>query len=131
MDIYGVQQILERCSIYNYIDVRKQFEEVKRMRIVKMLIMKKFGWGEKTCDIISIVGECDLLKYAHENGCPWNNDICFNASRLGHLECLKYAHENGILWSSNISYVASHEGHLECLKYGFKVASDFKNRATS
>src|SRR5690606_9730189 len=28
----------------------------------------------------------------------WNEDICSNAARSGSLECLKYAHENGYPW---------------------------------
>ena len=33
-------------------------------------------------------GHLEVLKYAHENGCPWYKDIYG-----GHLEVLKYAHE--------------------------------------
>jgi hypothetical protein len=35
------------------------------------------------------------LKYAHENGCPWDEKTCSLAAENGQLECLKYAHENG------------------------------------
>ena len=34
-----------------------------------------------------------MLKYAHENGCPWNEGTCSKAAEGGHLEVLKYAHE--------------------------------------
>jgi len=41
------------------------------------------------------------LKYAHENGCNWNEQTCLNAATFGELECLKYAHENGCSWDGD------------------------------
>ena len=43
-------------------------------------------------------GHLECLKYAHENGCPWDEWTCSMAAFNGHLECLKYAHENGCPW---------------------------------
>jgi len=40
-------------------------------------------------------GHLERLKFAHENGCPWDEDTCEIAAENGHIECLKYAHENG------------------------------------
>ena len=36
-------------------------------------------------------GHLECLKYAHENGCPWDEETCEEAAKYGHLECLKYA----------------------------------------
>ena len=36
-----------------------------------------------------------MLKYAHENGCPWDERTCESAADYGHLDVLKYARENG------------------------------------
>ena len=36
-----------------------------------------------------------MLKYAHEKGCPWDEDTCRYAAEEHHLEVLKYARENG------------------------------------
>src|SRR3990167_3573208 len=58
-----------------------------------------------------------ILKYAHENGCPWNEETCSYASENGHLECLKYAHENECPWDSRTCSYASENNGLECLKY--------------
>jgi len=38
------------------------------------------------------------LIYAHENGCPWNEDVCRYACTNDNLEILKYARENGCPW---------------------------------
>jgi hypothetical protein len=48
-----------------------------------------------TCEEAASGGHLEVLKYAHENGCPWNELICANAARYGHLEVLKYLHQNG------------------------------------
>ena len=40
----------------------------------------------------------DVLKYAHENGCPWDKITCQGAALGGHLHVLKYAHEKGCPW---------------------------------
>jgi hypothetical protein len=51
------------------------------------------------CKYAAKNGNFELLKYAHENGCPWNEDICTYAAKSGHLDCLQYAHENGCPWN--------------------------------
>ena len=47
-------------------------------------------------------GHLECLKYAHENGCPWDEVTCSEAAENGHLECLKYAHENGCPWDEEM-----------------------------
>ena len=57
------------------------------------------------------------MKYAHENGCPCDEETCGAAAGGGHLECLKYLHENGCPWNERTCEAAASGGHLECLKY--------------
>jgi len=35
------------------------------------------------------------LKWAHENGCEWDEHTCASAAEAGHFETLKYAYDNG------------------------------------
>ena len=44
-------------------------------------------------------GELECLKYAHENGCQWDERTCTAAARNQHLNCLTYLHENGCPWN--------------------------------
>ena len=71
--------------------------------------------NEKTCTWAAFNGEFECLKYAHENGCPWNTssyqDLCSRAALYGHIECLKYAHENGCPWDKETCYNAAKCGH--------------------
>jgi choline dehydrogenase-like flavoprotein len=74
-------------------------------------------WDNYTCSRSAEHGNLECLKYAHENGCEWDDDTCTYAARNGHLECLKYAHENGCKWNTDTCAYAAENGNLECLKY--------------
>ena len=74
-------------------------------------------WDEWTCIYAAMNGHLDCLKYAHENGCPWTKDACHDTASNGHLDCLKYAHENGCPWDDETYVYAAENDHLDCLKY--------------
>ena len=40
----------------------------------------------------------ECLKYAHEKGCPWDEETCSKAAYNGHLD----AHENGCPWDEGL-----------------------------
>ena len=73
--------------------------------------------GCDTCANAAENGHLECLKYAHEHGCPWNEETCSFAAMHGHLECLKYARERGCPWDVWTCRDAAWKGHLECLKY--------------
>jgi hypothetical protein len=62
-------------------------------------------------------GHVSTLKWARENGCPWDSDICSNAAENGHLNCLQWARENGCPWDSDTCRNAAINGHLNCLQW--------------
>ena len=77
---------------------------------------------QRECTDAAAAGDLTRLKYAHENGCPWDERPCETAAEEGYLECLQYLHENGYAWNVLASAVATYWGHLECLKYAlFRV----------
>ena len=43
-----------------------------------------------------------MLKYAHENGCPWDERTSEHAAGRGHLDVLKYAQERGCPWDDAV-----------------------------
>ena len=59
----------------------------------------------------------ECLKYAHVQGCDWDEETCASAAMSGHLECLQYASEHGCDWNEETCEEAAKRGHLECLKY--------------
>ena len=56
---------------------------------------------ERFCARMAENGKLELLKFLHENGCPWDDWTCSQAAYKGHLECLIYAYENGCPGSAN------------------------------
>jgi hypothetical protein len=86
--------------------------------------LKEFNPDEKLIAslkyLTSNLNLLNLLKYAHKNGCPWDEKTCDNSSQFGQLECLKYAHENDCPWTEQtceLAALAALGGHIECLKY--------------
>ena len=75
------------------------------------------------------VRELECLKYAHEKGCPWDEETCYHATRGGHLEILKYAHEKGCPWDERTCAMA--DNHLECLKYAHENGCPTRSRRRS
>ena len=67
-------------------------------------------------------GDLKMLKWARENGSPWNNMTFAKGSASGNLDLLKYAKENGCPsnsddWMEMASTHAAEKGHLEVLKW--------------
>lgn len=74
-------------------------------------------------------GHLAIMKYAHENGAPWDAETCKVAAMRGFLECLRYAHENGCGWNADTCAYAASENHLDCLKYILhSFSTSFYNR---
>ena len=74
-------------------------------------------WDEDTCWRAAVGGHLGTLKWARANGCPWNKRTCSGAAYGGHLEVLKWARENGCPWDEGTCTAAAWRGHLEILKW--------------
>ena len=60
----------------------------------------------------------EIVKYAHEKGCPANKGIISGAVSSGSLEMVKYLHQNGYPWNEEYTCAAAVTwGHFEILKY--------------
>ena len=82
--------------------------------VLKRVLDVKSEW---TCIYAAQNGHLEVLKWARENGCPWDEDTCVYAAENGHLEVLKWARENGCPWNEWICVYAAEKGHLEVLKW--------------
>ena len=75
-------------------------------------------WNEATaCMKAAEAGHLEVLKWARENGCPWDKRTCEFAAYYGHLEVLKWARENDCPWNEATCMKAAEAGHLEVLKW--------------
>ena len=72
------------------------------------------------CTAAALAGHFEVLKFLHQNGCPWNKETCEYAAFELHLEVLKYAHTHGCPWDDETCEAACSGGHLK----GEQVALD-------
>ena len=54
-----------------------------------------------------------MLKWARDNGCPWNWETCTRAAQGGRLEVLKWARESGCPWTEDTRRLAASKGYVE------------------
>ena len=54
-----------------------------------------------------------MLKWARENGCPWDEMTCSWAAGNGHIELLRWARENGAPWDENTRRMAARQGYVK------------------
>jgi hypothetical protein len=81
--------------------------------------LRRYTWvGWATVSGAASGGQLDVLKWAREQGCPWEEGICRDAAKLGHLEMLQWARAHGCPWNDRMMtrYAAS-RGKLEVLKW--------------
>jgi hypothetical protein len=59
-------------------------------------VLKPFSLSKQTSyAAASKAGNLPMLRYLHEEGCPWHHDTCGVAAASGDLEQLKWLHEHG------------------------------------
>ena len=58
-----------------------------------------------------------MFKWAHENGCPMNQQTCANIVSNGTFEMLKWAHNNGYKMDEQTSANIASNGNFEMLKW--------------
>jgi hypothetical protein len=61
-----------------------------------------------------------MLKWLHENKCPWDAMTCAHAAACGNLEMLQWARGRGCPWDEETSEYAGVNEHLEVLKWAIE-----------
>ena len=55
-------------------------------------------------------GHLEVLQWARQNGCPWDEYTCVYAAMGGHLEVLKWARANGCPFGAETLFAAAEKG---------------------
>ncbi|KAL6076337.1 Ankyrin repeat domain-containing protein [Balamuthia mandrillaris] len=74
-------------------------------------------WDETTCRLAARGGHLAVLEWARDRGCPWDEFTCKEAAGRGHLEVLKWARAKGCPWDEDTCTNAARGGHWEVLKW--------------
>ena len=72
---------------------------------------------EDILGVPTFVRSVALLRWARENGCPWDERTCAAAAEAGNLEVLKWAREHGCPWDERTCAAAASGGHQEVLQW--------------
>ena len=59
----------------------------------------------------------EVLQWAWQEGCPWNEEVSANASKNGHLNILQWVSAKGCPLSDMICLNAASGGHLKVLQW--------------
>jgi hypothetical protein len=51
--------------------------------------------------VAALRGHIVVLQWAHDNGCPWDEETCGQAAYFGHSDILQWARANGCPWNAN------------------------------
>ena len=74
-------------------------------------------WDEETLNAAAAGGHVEVLSWAHEHGCPSSSDACLEAARGGHLSALKELRARGVDWTDSVLCLAATNGHVDVLRW--------------
>ena len=112
---YGSTTIMKLLKLN--LELSKNLAKYGYLETLKWARENGCPWNKWTCSSAAQNGYLEILKWARENGCGWDGYTCTHAVIRGHLDVLKWARENGCEWDSNTCKFAAKGGHLEVLKW--------------
>ena len=68
-----------------------------------------FPW-DVICAFAAFGGHVDVLDWARDRGCPWDEETCASAAEGGHLDVLRWARAKGCPWDEQTT-MAEEYGH--------------------
>ena len=69
------------------------------------------------CFFAASAGQLEVLQWAREQGCPWDDEICAAAAAQGHLQVLQWARAQDCPWNKAVCIRAVEGNHLELLAW--------------
>ena len=114
---YDLLDVIEYLILHNLCDTNLLCEIAAQCGQFNIL---KFGYSKgynlkNVCTYAVIGGHIDILKWARENGCPWDETTIVSAIKNGHLDVTKFILEQECLYKGNICNCAITFGQLEML----------------
>jgi hypothetical protein len=110
------------ASLYNHLDCMKYaldngcisswaygggfFGNIEAIQLYLDKGFPKHGWKTLACQNAAKLGDLQMLKWAHDNGAPWN-DAIMKAIAKGSLSCVQYMVENGVQIENTVTIIGS------------------------
>lgn len=82
-------------------------------QVLKWAVDNGCPWDEEVCAFAAAGGHLEVLQYCWASGCPWNEYTCKFAAEGGHLEALKWCRSKQCPWDEDVCAFAAEEGHME------------------
>ena len=73
--------------------------------------------GHEDMRLAAYLGQLEVLKWAREQGCPWDSWTCYHAAAGGHLEVEQWARGRDCPRDQSTCHTAARRGHLEVLMW--------------
>ena len=87
------------------------------LQILKYAREHGCAWDEDTCRSAAKGGYLGILQWAHKHHCPWDARTCDSAAEGGHLGILQWARQHGCPWDEFTCSHAAMGGHLNILQW--------------
>lgn len=84
-------------------------------------------WGSIMMQRIASAGRCDVLKWAREFGCPWDQCTCASAAARGDLVMLQWARDHGCPWDAETCTMAVRYNHMDVFLWAYHTGCPINN----
>jgi hypothetical protein len=105
---------LLKCTCKRFFDYWENTPKIKNIN--DLFIYSSLQWIQRKqikpnrdqVALLAKYGHLEVLKWAHLNGCPWDEITCSRAAENGHLEVLQWLRQNGCPWNEDTCRYAAH-----------------------
>ena len=73
--------------------------------------------NKNVCEYIAKQGSIDLMKWARDEGCPWNIHVPYKAAHHGHIALLTWLSDNSCPISYRAAHAAAKGGHIHIIEW--------------
>lgn len=99
-DVYNIAARIGDLAIIKYFHIIELARNETRRLFKREFRVTWNSWTETT------------IQYAHENGCPWDENVTRIAVEHRHIQCIKYAYEHDCPVDENVASFVTEEKFL-------------------
>ena len=85
-----------------------------------LLLICRVSYHTGTCGAAALGGHFEVLQWAREHGCPWDQFTCSRAAEGEHLEVLQWLRAHDCPWNEEVCCFAAKLGNMEMLTWALE-----------